>query len=184
MNSRFSWHSEKIELRSIASAGEGFFTLTRISKGEIVIVQGGRVRTVYDIDCDPDKEFSYHAFQLRDEFYICPVSVNGEVVLDGIFKVNHSCSPNCGFLDAITLVSMRDIEVGEEITFDYAMTDREIDGELPWHAMPCVCRSPDCRRLIRVGDWSIPELQKKYSGYFSPHVAEAIARGGGGTLLP
>jgi len=37
--------------------------------------------------------------------------------------VNHSCDPNCGLVGAVLVVAMRDIEPGEEITFDYAMSD-------------------------------------------------------------
>ena len=42
-----------------------------------------------------------------------------------ISKVNHSCDPNCGIkvneTGAHDFVARKDIEVGEEITFDYAM---------------------------------------------------------------
>ncbi|MEY4026238.1 MAG: hypothetical protein RL438_1751, partial [Actinomycetota bacterium] len=38
-------------------------------------------------------------------------------------SINHSCEPNCGMRNATTIVAMRDIAVGEELTFDYAMSD-------------------------------------------------------------
>jgi len=61
---------------------------------------------------------------------------------------NHSCEPNSDVLstreDATTMrawwVATRDIEVGEEITYDYGFA-----AEV---AEPCHCGAPGCRGLI------------------------------------
>jgi hypothetical protein len=37
-----------------------------------------------------------------------------------------------------------------------------------------MCGSPNCRGLITEEDWKIPELQKKYDGYFSWYLQEKI----------
>ena len=37
--------------------------------------------------------------------------------------VNHSCEPNCGLSGQIALVALRRLEPGEEVCFDYAMSD-------------------------------------------------------------
>ncbi len=79
--------------------------------------------------------------------------------------INHSCEPNCGFLDATTLVAMRRIEVGESITFDYAMSDSN-----SFISFDCACGSTSCRGRLDRDDWQRPELQKKYSGWFAPHI--------------
>ena len=54
--------------------------------------------------------------------------------------VNHSCDPNCGIVGAVLLVARRAIEAGEEICFDYAMTDSddydEFDVPLRERAVP------------------------------------------------
>jgi hypothetical protein len=65
---------------------------------------------------------------------------------------------------------MRDIQPGEELTFDYAMSDGS-----PYDEFECFCGSPNCRRKITGDDWKIPELWKKYKGYFSPYLARRIA---------
>lgn len=60
--------------------------------------------------------------------------------------VNHSCDPNAGlrFTDrGITLVAIRPIARGEEVTWDYSTTLAQSN----WH-MICQCRSPGCRRVI------------------------------------
>jgi SET domain-containing protein len=63
--------------------------------------------------------------------------------------INHSCSPNSevdSSWDPMAQVmttwwrAIRDIAVGEEITYDYAFSAHL--------AIPCRCGSPDCRGLI------------------------------------
>ena len=57
--------------------------------------------------------------QLAPGFYI-GAKVKSEVKGNKIF-VNHSCAPNMGFNGQVVLVAMRDVEPGEELTFDWAM---------------------------------------------------------------
>jgi hypothetical protein len=64
---------------------------------------------------------------------------------------------------------MRDIQPGEEICFDYAMSDT-----MPYDEFQCECGAPNCRRSVTGSDWQLPELQKRYAGYFSPHVQRRI----------
>lgn len=58
--------------------------------------------------------------------------------------INHSCDPNAGLRDGTELHALRDIEAGEEITFDYSTTMDEDDWE-----MDCRCGSPNCRHWVR-----------------------------------
>jgi hypothetical protein len=65
--------------------------------------------------------------------------------VDGIARyIAHSCSPNCGIKGYFKIVTKRDIPVGEELTWDYAMTE---DSELP--DMKCLCRKINCRGKIK-----------------------------------
>jgi uncharacterized protein len=64
---------------------------------------------------------------------------------------------------------MRDIKVGEEVCFDYAMSDT-----MPYDEFECGCGQPTCRGNISGNDWQKPELQKRYAGFFSPHVQRRI----------
>ena len=86
---------------------------------------------------------------------------------------NHSCSPNAGFKGQIFLVSMRNIEAGEEITFDYAMVLHSSSNTDPYK-MICKCGAPNCRKIITDDDWMIPELQESYDGYFQWYLQEKI----------
>ena len=66
------------------------------------------------------------------------------------------------------MVAMREIGVGEELTYDYAMTD---SGN---YDMECKCDSKNCRKRIRGDDWMIPEIQKRYKGYFQKNIQDKI----------
>lgn len=71
------------------------------------------------------------------------------------------------------MVAMRDIQTGEQITFDYAMSDVGSE-EQGWVNMACLCGSQNCRKTITGGDWKLEELQRKYDGYFSRYVQDLI----------
>ena len=81
---------------------------------------------------------------------------------------NHSCAPNIGVQGQIVFVAMRDIEAGEELTHDWAMTDDD-DYELE-----CRCGAAECRRIITGQDWRRAELQARYEGYMSWYLVEQI----------
>ena len=88
--------------------------------------------------------------------------------------INHSCDPTVGFLGQIGLVAMRDIAADEEITFDYAMCLHSIPG-ISRYEMQCSCGSGRCRKVITEDDWMIPELQRRYSGYFQLYLQDKMA---------
>jgi ribosomal protein L27 len=95
----------------------------------------------------------------------------GSIVLrqDGIGDLNHSCDPNLGWADETTLVAMRDIDEGIELTVDYAtrITD-------PSFVLMCHCETYRCRQVIEGTDWQIPQLQKRYAGWWAPGVQRLI----------
>jgi hypothetical protein len=106
-------------------------------------------------------------------FATAPVD-RGRVVLrlgdvDVRSRLNHSCEPNLGWADDSTLVAVRDIAAGEELTVDYAtrITDPEF-------VMMCHCETYRCRQVIEGGDWQIPQLQRRYTGMWAPAVQRRI----------
>jgi hypothetical protein len=68
------------------------------------------------------------------------------------------------------VVAMRDIAIGEELCFDYAMSD---GGD--YDEFECLCGSLECRGVVTGRDWQLPELQLRYAGWFSPYLAQKIA---------
>jgi len=76
----------------------------------------------------------------------------------GVF-VNHSCNPNAGIASRRRLIAVRNIEVDEEIRFDYSTT---MDEEL-W-TMQCLCGEPNCRRTIGDFKYLPVEVRERYVG--------------------
>lgn len=65
---------------------------------------------------------------------------------------NHSCNPNTfvrtranGFPD---LIALRNIKKGEEITFNYAMTEYTWSPNAVEAMIPCLCKERNCRGRI------------------------------------
>jgi hypothetical protein len=145
--------------------GMGSFAAEPIAAGETVAAFGGYVMTAAGLEHLDDDQRS-RSIQIDEDLYMAP-SVSPE---PGDF-VNHSCEPSCGLRGSVMVVAMRDIAVGEELTFDYAMCDSS-----PYDEFVCECDAPTCRRLITGGDWQDPELQTRYEGWFSPYLAQRIEK--------
>lgn len=160
-----SYFNPKCEARAKSSSGCGVFAIAPISQGELVSLWGGTI--VHKNQLDPSMtRFTQRVLQIDEELYILTAE---EKEPNDCF--NHSCEPNLGFTGQIGLVAMRDIQVGEELTFDYAMSDGG-----PYDEFECNCGSQTCRRKVTGNDWKLPELWKKYDGYFSSYLARRIEK--------
>jgi hypothetical protein len=93
-----------------------------------------------------------------DESY--PLQVGSKTYLDLDSRsrvVNHSCTPNAGLRSDRILIALRDVQIGEEIFYDYSTTM----SERRWQ-MECRCGEPSCRGIV--GDFrDLPiALQQHY----------------------
>ncbi len=77
--------------------------------------------------------------------------------------INHSCDPNA-WLEGLDLVARRTIEVGEEITMDYATLYNERMPEFT-----CTCGASNCRGIIRGSDFLSPFVAQ-YGSHVSDYV--------------
>ena len=165
-----SWFSPKVEKRTSPIEGRGLFAREAIAASEIVAVKGGAI-----MDSDAlaliRNDVSPAEIQIEDDLYIAPRTA-AEVEAN-ILCLNHSCQPNVGVRGQITFVAMRDIPAGSELTIDYAMTDGD-----PAERMECSCGAPECRQIITGSDWRLPELRRRYAGYFSRYIQDRIAAEG------
>src|SRR4051794_7517799 len=93
----------------------------------------------------------------------------GAAVDVGVDALNHSCDPALGWSAAGGLVARREIPAGEELTIDYALGRDDPD-----FVMVCHCETYRCRQLIEGSDWQIPQLQKRYAGWWAPAVQRRI----------
>lgn len=121
-----------------------------------------------------------YALQIAEDLVIG--AANADEIED-VDLFNHSCEPNAGIRGQILLAAMRDIAAGEEITFDYATVlcrsphEESAEDKSRPYGFECKCGTPTCRGRITVDDWRIPDLQRKYAGWFSWYLQEKIYRG-------
>lgn len=78
--------------------------------------------------------------------------------------LNHSCNPNTGIKGKVTMVALKDIKEGEEITIDYSI----IEGDDMWE-MECNCGEKNCRKIIRSVQFLPEEQYKKYLPFIPPY---------------
>ena len=146
--------------------GNGFFAIAPIAKGEVVAVKMGHVIDKPTLDTN-QRVVRDSEVQIADGLYLAPLT--DEEFPRSMIHYNHSCEPNCGMGGNILVVAMRDIAEGEELTVDYAMHFSD-----PSYSMSCNCQTPSCRHTITGNDWQLPELQRKYDGFFSWYIEQKI----------
>jgi hypothetical protein len=165
-----SWISPKAAVRASPIHGRGLFAVAPIPRGEIVTIKGG-----YILDRDAlgamQPALGPAEIAVADGFFIGPRRPDERE--GGMIFSNHSCDPNLGVQGQIVFVALRDIEAGEELTHDWAMTDDDT------YEMTCRCGSPRCRGVITGQDWRRPELQARYGRYMSWYLLEKIRRQSG-----
>lgn len=161
-----SYISPKIEMRQFPQKGSyGLFAIEAIQKDELLAMWGGRVVGYEEYEQLPPF-FKSHGLQIWDDLFQVPL-IEG----DPADYFNHSCHPNSGFNTPISLVAMREIALGEELCFDYAMSEDNHFDEFP-----CGCGAETCRGQVTGKDWQIQELQDRYFGYFSPYLQNRIEK--------
>jgi hypothetical protein len=143
--------------------GYGVFAQQTVQAGELLVVWGGDIVTGADLD-DLSPVARRHSIQVEENLFLVP----HELPEVGDF-INHSCSPNAGLSGQLALVALRQVSKGEEICYDYAMSDGSDYDEFT-----CSCGTPACRLKVTGHDWALEELQTRYAGCFSPYLQRRI----------
>ena len=155
--------SPHAEAREIPPKGFGSFAVDPIPMGNIVATFGGTTMNRINFETYPLEQRSRSIQIDVDQFVLGPESrESGD-------SINHSCLPNCGMRNATQLIAMREIAVGEELTYDYATSDTSDYDEFE-----CACGSDNCRGRVSGNDWTLPDLQSRYQNMFSPYVQRKI----------
>lgn len=81
--------------------------------------------------------------------------------------LNHSCDPTAGVRGKNTIVAIRDLKEGEEVTIDYALTET-----YPlWH-MKCECGAKNCRKVVKPYQDLSDQRRAKYAPYTSKYILD------------
>ncbi len=124
-----------------------------IAPGEVVLTGRGR----------PSPHRTRHSFQVDHDAHV--------ILGAPIELINHSCDPNCGLLvrrgtPHVEVHALRTIAPGEELTFDYASWEAEIQ----FMTGPCLCGAAACRGRVTGYD-GLPADRRAALG---PYVAEYL----------
>jgi hypothetical protein len=99
---------------------------TFIKKGETIFVVKGALTDTRDL----------FTIQVDKQYHIFPEDLSGRYLL-------HSCSPNAKIDASMKVIALNDIQINEEIAFDYSSTEDELTFEFQ-----CKCNSENCRGVI------------------------------------
>lgn len=164
LNQPTCYLSPKATARLKSHREYGVYAVEPIPKDELLAMWGGEVVTQETFETLPER-LRRLSIQVEENLFLVALNEGpGDYV-------NHSCDPNGGLSGQIGLVAMRDIARGEEITFDYAMSDGSDYDEFQ-----CECGAPNCRGTVRGTDWRNPALWEKYAGHFSPYLERRIQK--------
>ena len=162
-----AWVHPGAETRESPMGGQGLFACQFIPAGEVVLRWGGVVYRREEILAGKANPESIAV--LAEDLYLADPA---DELLPEDYPLNHSCDPNLWMADAVTLTARRDIAPDEELTADYALWLYDMD----WVLEPCHCGSRLCRGRVSGADWTLPELQARYAGHFTPWINGLIER--------
>lgn len=161
------YFSDKLEACSYADkGGYAVYAKEAIGKGELLAMWGGDIVNGKQLQAKSEEQRT-HSIQVWDDLFQVSYRDGEEPAPADYF--NHSCTPNAGLCSSISLEAMRDIGAGEEVCFDYAMSD-----STDYDEFECACGTPLCRGWVRGNDWTRSELQERYKEYFSPYLKRRI----------
>ncbi|MEZ6094838.1 MAG: SET domain-containing protein-lysine N-methyltransferase [Pirellulaceae bacterium] len=141
--------------------GDGFMA------GELVAIWGGVVYSAKEIGeiGEAFPHFRTHPYEVAPGFFMASTSLTA---IDDAERFNHCCAPNVGIKGQVVVLARRDIDAGEELTFDYETTDVAPDP------FDCSCGAPECRTRIDGDAWKSPEFQQANSGWFNWFIEEMV----------
>lgn len=146
--------------------GYGIIASTHIAKGSVIVDFTGLHTVISGAKADRRHKTGFDYMLQIDEDAFLVTTTRSHGIERG--HMNHSCSPNCGMGGDRRIITMRDVARGEELAFDYAMTESSD------YSMVCNCKTSTCRKVISGTDWRITALIEQYSGYFSPYLQRKI----------
>ena len=143
-------NGRRIQTRRSGVHGNGAFALRHIAEGETLIEYKGQViswkealrRHPHD-PAQPNHTFYFHIDDTR--------VIDGSVQGNAARWINHSCDPNCEADEQdgrIFIKALRDIQAGEELSYDYRLIIDERYTPKLKAEFPCWCGTKYCRGTL------------------------------------
>lgn len=164
----------KVKVKKAGKKGKGLFAARDFKKSEIIVNHDFTKLKRYTL-----KEISGHPKLNRTSDHSAYIG-HGKYVVDmcPISHINHSCNPSAYSeykrLGRETIIALRPIKKGEEITIDAALEAvDQIRGAYPnydiYHwKMKCHCGSRNCRKIIHGDFFRMPKRFQKEKMKYLP----------------
>ena len=139
-----------VEIKASPMQGFGAFAQAGIPEGARLIEYAGERLTPAQAEARyPDDDAArHHTFLFAiDDDVVIDAAVNG----NDARWINHSCDPNCDAViedGRIWIETIREIELGEELAYDYAYMLEERHTPAAKKRFPCHCGAATCRGTI------------------------------------
>ena len=142
--------SRRIQTRRSGVHGKGVFALQDLAEGETLIEYVGEViswpEALRRHPHDPSQPNHTFYFTLDDEYVI-----DGNDGGNRSRWINHSCEPNCESDvrgGKVFIRALRNIEIGEELNYDYSLVIEEPLTAKLKRDYQCLCGSASCRGTL------------------------------------
>jgi SET domain-containing protein len=133
-----------IKVRRSRVHGRGVFATRPIRKGRRIIEYTGRRVRWKDVPADV-KEAHTFLFGINDGVDVIDPKIGGNEAR----WINHSCHPNCEAVEEeegrVFIYALRNIKVGEELSYDYQLEVDEPITRAVKAENACHCGSKNCR---------------------------------------
>jgi uncharacterized protein len=142
----------KFYIKNSSIEGQGVFAALDIAKGEVILeLKGQKI----------EREIKNAKESKRYENWVGM----GENLWLNVFYpyryLNHSCEPSAAIVEDLKVITMRDIQKDEEITFDYSLTDHD-----KYWSMDCNCGKQTCRKIIHF----VEKAPREVFAWHFPHI--------------
>lgn len=163
------------EVKDSSIQGRGVFSSEPIESGRLICRMQGETIDIGELkrrylsgterSCDPLQVSKTKYLDMQEPYVL----------------INHSCEPNCEIVNECDLVALRNTGVGEELTYNYSLTEWSDDDfwsdinlwSDPWEES-CKCQSKNCRG--KMGEFRfLPVTEQNYylkNGWVTNHIKE------------
>jgi len=173
----FQMH-KSIEVRYSQIEGRGLYATKFLPRGTVVwqsLSEEAEMWTeinesqVKDMDDEKKRLVTYYYEMASNMKLRGPICME-YVERDASNFYNHSCDPNTWFINDDKLAALRDIQPGEEITYDYATCKPQITK-----AFDCRCSTKKCRKRVTQQDYKLAQLRTAYGNHWVSHWLKIMA---------
>lgn len=142
-----------IEIKK-SNSGNGLFAKSSIKKGSIIFHFDGKI--------GDDAHTNSESLQIDEDKFL-------ESTLKFDDFLNHSCEPNC-YIDwqNMNLIALRDIQIGEELSFDYNTAEYDLINMVENCSFKCNCGSKNCVGEVKGFRYLSIEQKNKTQKFISP----------------